>query len=225
VYYAITHELGEDHGIVRQLYWRDFYLQAVLYIERANDWTKHIDERFSNLPWKNNVEDWKRLMDGQTGFLLVDAGIMQMKTTGFIHGRIRMILGFMWTKYLLIDSMHPHYGSQVGFSKYLVDAVGPSQNLMNHRWILDFDYPGKKYSAANAPLSGRPMDISNKMIKKWDPSCAYIKTWLPHLKDVPEKDLRRWNAVMSKKYNNIHPGPMFDAKEKYKEWVEFSTYF
>jgi len=50
---------------------------------------------------------------------------------------------------------------------------------MNHHWITDFDYSGKKFSKKGIPLSGRPMDISNKMIKKWDKDCIYIKKWLP----------------------------------------------
>ncbi len=143
-----------------------------------------------------------------------------MKTTGFLHNRIRMILGMFWTKYLMINSMHPKYGSQVGFSKYLVDAVGPSQNLMNHRWILDFDYPGKKYSAKGVPLSGRPMDISNKIIKKFDTNCTYVKKWLPVLQEIPNKDIMSWNDKIALKYSHIHPAPMFDSKERYQEWIE-----
>jgi hypothetical protein len=90
---------------------------------------------------------------------------------------------------------------------------------MNHHWILDFDYPGKKYSAPNAPLSGRPMDISNKMIKKWDIDCIYIKKWLPELEQVSNKDIYNWSDKIAKQYNNIHPAPMFDAKDQYNKWI------
>jgi deoxyribodipyrimidine photo-lyase len=143
----------------------------------------------------------------------------QMKTTGFMHNRARMLVVIFWSKYLLINPLHPKYGSQVGFSRLLVDAIGPSQNLMNHRWAIDFDFPGKKYSAPGAPLSGRPMNINNEMIKKWDPTCEYIKQWLPHLKDISNKELFKWNETLVSQYDNIHPGPMFNAKEKYQEWV------
>lgn len=56
------------------------------------------------------------------------------------------------------------------------------------------------------------MDISNKMIKKWDINCNYIKKWIPNLKDIPNKDLFNWNKDISLKYNNIHPYPIFDSK-------------
>jgi deoxyribodipyrimidine photolyase len=131
-----------------------------------------------------------------------------------------MILGVFWTKYLLIDPFNDKYGSQTNYSKYLVDAIGPSQNKLNHQWITEFDYPGKKYSPSNARLAGRPMNIDNKQIKKFDEDCIYIKKWLSHLSDVPNKDLYNWSSITAKKYNNIHPSPIFDPKEKYKEWIK-----
>ncbi len=127
-----------------------------------------------------------------------------------------MILGVFWTKYLHIHILNPKYGSQAGYSKMLVDAIGPSQNKMNHHWILDFDYPGKKFSAPGAPLSGRPMKIDNSMIKTWDPDCIYIKKWLPHLESIPNKVLYKWDGS----YSDVHPGPIFDPKEQYAQWVK-----
>jgi len=43
------------------------------------------------------------MLDGKTGYLLIDAGINELKTTGYIHGRMRILLGIFWTKYLLIN--------------------------------------------------------------------------------------------------------------------------
>ena len=60
------------------------------------------------------------------------------------------------------------------------------------------------------------MNISNIMIKKWDPECIYIKKWLPNLVDIDNKIIYNWDT----KYNiNIHPKPMFNAKERYEEWI------
>ena len=63
------------------------------------------------------------------------------------------------------------------------------------------------------------MDPSNRMIAKWDPECIYIKKWLPQLKNIQNKELIKWNQEIAIKYN-IHPGPMFDSKLKYKEWID-----
>jgi deoxyribodipyrimidine photo-lyase len=219
-YYAVQAALGKATVMLKQLYWRDFYLQAIHTLPHAASYARHMDERYDRIPWKNDKKDWERLWNAQTGFLLVDAAMEEMKTSGFMHNRARMIVAVFWTKYLLINIYHPQLGSQVGYSRLLVDAVGPSQNKLNHAWVDEFDFPGKKYAASGAPLSGRPMDISNKMIKKWDAECSYIKKWLPHLKDVPNKDLRAWNEELSKRYGGIHPPPMFDPTVKYKEWID-----
>jgi deoxyribodipyrimidine photo-lyase len=219
-YYAIQSALGKNTVMLKQLYWRDFYLQAVHALPHAASYTRHMDERYDRIPWKNDKKDWERLWNAQTGFLLVDAAMEEMKTSGFMHNRARMIVAVFWTKYLLINIYHPQFGSQVGYSRLLVDAVGPSQNKLNHAWVDEFDFPGKKYAASGAPLSGRPMDISNKMIKKWDGECSYIKKWLPHLKDIPNKELYTWNEKLSKHYDGVHPAPMFDPSVKYKEWIE-----
>ena len=114
--------------MIKQLIWRDFFLQAYNNLENAKRFNRHIDDRFDNIKWKSNneVKDyWKKLIDSKTGFLLIDAGMNELKQTGYLHNRCRLIIGYFWTKYLLINPFNPIYGSQVGFSKYLVDAIGP----------------------------------------------------------------------------------------------------
>jgi deoxyribodipyrimidine photo-lyase len=214
-YYGIRKAIQDSEALTRQLYWRDFYLQAARYLPYATDYKRLMDERYERIPWHNGKADWEQLMASKTGFLLIDAAMQEMQQTGFMHNRARMLVVIFWTKYLLIHILHPQYGSQVNYSRFLVDAVGPSQNKLNHHWAVDMDFPGKKFSAPGAPLSGRPMDVSNKMIKKWDPQGAYIHKWLPHLKDVSVKELARWDGS-----STLHPGPMFDPKKKYGEWIE-----
>jgi deoxyribodipyrimidine photo-lyase len=220
-YYGISAAIkpaSASEALLRQLYWRDFYLQVVRYIPYATDYRRLMDERYEKIPWRKGREaeaEWERLMTSKTGFLLIDAAMQEMQQTGFMHNRARMLVVIFWTKYLLIHILHPEYGSQVNYSRFLVDAVGPSQNKMNHHWAVDMDFPGKKFSAPGAPLSGRPMDVSNKMIKKWDPEGTYVKRWLPHLKDVPVNELVKWNGSP----DDLHPAPMFDPKQRYQEWI------
>ena len=219
VYWQIRNKLTIKSTILKQLYWRDFYLCAFNYLPNAKSFKITMDPRYELIKWADTTSKetkvfWKRLIEGKTGFLMVDAGMNEMTKTGFLHNRCRMIIGVFWTKYLQIHIHDPKYGSQCGYSKYLVDAIGPSQNKMNHHWILDFDYPGKKFSAPNAPLSGRPMNITNKMIKKWDPECTYIKKWLPHLSKLSNKEIYNWSG------DNLHPGPMFDPQIQYQKWIK-----
>jgi deoxyribodipyrimidine photo-lyase len=225
-FWKINTILGENHSLTKQLFWRDFYLCAFNYIENAKSFNLLMDSRYDLLNWSMSdikIKYWNLLLNAKTGFLLIDASIMQMKQTGFLHGRCRMLLGIFWTKYLQINILDPKYGSQVGFSKYLIDAIGPTQNKMNHHWILDFDYAGKKFSKPGIPLSGRPMNIDNNIIKKYDKNCIYIKKWLPHLQNVDNKDIFNWSKDIHLKYNKIHPYPIFDPKEKYNEWLLFCS--
>lgn len=222
VYWLFVSKLSKSNNLFRQLYWRDFYLCALRTLPDGNKYT-HMDKRYEKIKWRKSDksvhDDWKRLLDSQTGFLIVDAAINEMKITGFMHNRARIIVGAFWTKYLQINIFDPVYGSQVGYSKYLVDAIGPSQNKLNHQWITEFDYAGKKYSPSIAPISGRPINPSNSVIKKFDPNCLYIKKYLPHLKHIDSKELINWNVQVAKKHNMIHPAPMFDAKKQYKKWI------
>lgn len=214
VYYAF---IGNE-GLQKQLYWRDYWLQLLVKIDGADEY-KHIDERFDKIQWKkNNKKEWDILLNAKTGFLLVDAGINEMIQTGYMHNRIRMIVGVFWTKYLRINPFDPIYGSQVGYSKYLLDAIGGSQNKLNHQWCSgDLDFPGRQFSVKDT-LSGRPMDISNDAIKKFDKECKYIKRWLPEFKDIPNQDIYKWDKNMYERYH-IHTPPMFNPTERYKEWI------
>lgn len=211
--------LPKRSELIKQLYWRDFFLQMLMKIDDAREYY-HMDKRFDNIAWKNNNKEWKIMMDGKTGFLLIDAAINELKITGFIHNRMRMILGVFWTKYLLINIYHPLYGSQVGFSRYLVDCAGTSQNKLNHAWITEIDLAGRRYAPKNASLSGRPMKIGNEQIKKFDKECKYIKRWLPHLNNIPNKDIYTWNYEKFIEYNRIHPSPIFNESERYNIWIK-----
>tara|TARA_E500000331_G_C17270601_1_gene719094 strand:- start:3714 stop:5216 length:1503 start_codon:yes stop_codon:yes gene_type:complete len=231
MYNQLVEQLGSETQLIDQLYWRDFWLQILMFAPNGDQY-KHIDSRFdTDIKWKNNKKskdgnkdvwkaEWKALMECKTGYLLVDAGMKQMITTGYCHNRARMIIVIFWTKYLGINIFDPVYGSQVGFSKYLLDAVGGSQNKLNHQWATEMDYPGRKYACKDAPLSGRPMDISNKAIKRFDPECKYVKQWIPELKDVPPKDIYKWDEKVYKEYNTHVPPIFSDPKERYREWCD-----
>ncbi len=236
IYVYFKNNVGKNSELIKQLYWRDFYLTSAIYLENGNEYY-HMDTRYNSLKWHSNSPKtnkdkqnykqmhnyWKLMLTAKTGFLLIDAGINELIHTGFLHGRLRMILGMFWTKYLLINPFDNKYGSQTGYSKLLVDAIGVSQNKFNHQWITEFDFPGKKFSPSNAPLAGRPMRIDNEQIKKFDPECIYIKKWLPQFKNIDNKDIYKWSDIIAEKYNNIHPSPIFDSKEKYKQWIDLCS--
>jgi deoxyribodipyrimidine photo-lyase len=221
-YYMFIDKLGKNTQLLKQLYWRDFYNCAIRFIDNASSYTNYIDSRFDNIKWKNSIEfkpEFDIFWNSKTGFLLIDAGMRQLQITGFLHNRCRMQLVIFANKYLKINMLDPKYGSQVWFSRLLIDAIGIAQNKMNNNWSLDFDLSGRRFGIG---ISGRGMDISNNVIKKFDPDCNYIKKWLPHLKNIPNNDLYKWNDVIATKYNYIHPAPIFDSKQRYQEWIDLT---
>lgn len=207
-YLTIEKKIKKSDEILSQLIWRDYYLCLLRYLEGTKDYNKHVDKRYDNIKWLNdkNKKEWYKMMESKTGFLLVDACIKELLTTGYLHNRGRLIIGYFTVKHLFINPLHKKYGLNVWFSKYLTDCL-TSQNKLNCQFITEFDYSGKKFS--KKIIDGRPFNVDNVNIKKYDPECIYIKKWLPHLKDVPNKQLIQWNM----KYDiKIHPKPMFERR-------------
>lgn len=233
-YWALVDKLGTGTQLINQIIWRDYYLCLLRYLPKANSYDLHIDERYDQLKWvttdsipstkpefdlwreKSRAwKEWKLMMDSKTGFLLVDAAIQELKTTGFMHNRCRMIVGVFCTKYLQINPLCRYIGLNDWFSRHLLDC-STSQNKLNAQWVTELDFPGKKFSPSTSPIAGRPMNISNQMIKKWDPECLYVKKWLPHLSNIDVKQLYKWDTAYNEDY---HPKPIFDPRTRYNEWI------
>ena len=219
------HIIKSNIELTKQLYWRDFYLCILRLVPNANSYSLMLDTRYNKVKWNNitstsnEYKYWNLLIKSQTGYLIIDAGMKELIKTGYIGNRIRLILATFWIKYLLINPLHPKYGSQVGFSKYLVDC-STSQNKLNHQWFTDLDLPGRRYAKKGCnSLTGRMMRIDNEIIKKFDPECKYIKKWLPELINVPNKDLYKWNDIIQKKYK-LHVSPIFNWEERYLEYCK-----
>jgi deoxyribodipyrimidine photolyase len=83
------------------------------------------------------------------------------------------------------------YGSQIWFSRLLIDCSA-SQNKLNHQWVIgDLDLSGRRFKMANThPLTGRMIRVDNEMIKRYDPEFKYIKKWIPAFKDLTLKECK-----------------------------------
>jgi deoxyribodipyrimidine photo-lyase len=231
-YEELISSLGNSTQLINQIIWRNYFLTLARFLPVANSYDSHIDPRFNKLKWLDNYtgpntkykskrnqqayKEWEIMMNSKTGFLIIDAAIQEIKTTGFMHNRCRMMVGTFSVKYLQINPLCRFVGLNDWFSRYLVDCI-VSQNKLNCQWVSELDFAGKKFAPHTAVIAGRPMNISNTMIKKWDNSCSYIKKWLPHLANVDNKILFNWDTKFDEK---IHPGPIFDSKKRYQEWIQ-----
>jgi deoxyribodipyrimidine photo-lyase len=158
---------------LKEIIWREFYY-AILF--HRPDVEKHsFLEKFREIPWPNNKDLFAHWCEGTTGFPLVDAGMRQLNTTGWMHNRVRMVVASFLCKDLLIDW---RWGENY-FMKMLLDGdLAPN----NGGWQW----------AASTGCDPQPyFRIFNPWLQsaKFDPQGVYIKTYVPELKDIPAKQL------------------------------------
>ena len=198
---------------IRSIAWRDFFLCIYRFAPNGNSYDKFIDERYNQIKWpKIKDSEWKRFINCDTGFLLIDASMKELLQTGYINNRARLILGTFWIKYLMISPFDGEYGSQVGFSRLLIDCCA-CQNKLNHQWLIsDLDLSGRRFKMKGThPLTGRMSRIDNEMIKRFDPNYIYISKWLPQYHG---KSLKEQKQMMK------DTKPMFEWKERYLQYAK-----
>lgn len=176
VYQAITEKLGADHPLLRQLYWRDFFYSIAYYspFVFGQPWRS----KYADLQWSNDKQNFKRWCEGTTGFPIVDAGMREINATGFMHNRLRMIVGSFLVKDLHIDWL---WGERY-FAQKLVD-YDPCVNNGNWQWVASTGCDSQPYFRIFNPWLQQ---------EKFDPQCIYIKRWIKELADVPVKHIHFW---------------------------------
>lgn len=163
----------------RELYWGDFYLQVsyhfphVLRDEKQapeKSGTYNIGKNFKQqkLKWDFDPKLWEAFQEGKLGVPLVDAAIHQLKATGYMHNRCRMVVANVLTKFLHIDWRH----GEKFFAIWLTD-YDPSNNNGGWQWAAGTGADAQPYYRIFNPYT---------QAKKSDPECIYIKKWLPTLK-------------------------------------------
>ena len=86
---------------LKEIAWREFYYHVLFHFPHVEKTA--FKENYQNIPWENDKNYFKAWKDGQTGFPIVDAGMRELKQTGWMHNRVRMIVASFLTKDLLID--------------------------------------------------------------------------------------------------------------------------
>jgi deoxyribodipyrimidine photo-lyase len=206
VYHTYLKEFGLEHGLVDQLYWREFYFYIAYYTLRVLE-GKSLKEKYDAIVWENdkkNIIAWKK---GLTGFPAVDAGMREMNSTGYMHNRARLITSGILIKILKCDW---RIGEKY-FAQTLID-YDPCVNNGNWQWSSSSGADSQPYFRIMSPW---------KQAIDHDPQCEYIKKWIPELKDVPPKDILKWDKSFTK-YKDLmdYPGPIVDYEKSRKDITE-----
>jgi deoxyribodipyrimidine photo-lyase len=186
-------EYKQENGPTRylkEIAWREFYYH-ILY-HRPDVEKKAFLTKYENINWENNQEWFNRWCEGTTGFPIVDAGMRELNTTGWMHNRVRMIVASFLCKDLLIDW---RWGENY-FMKMLLDGdLAPN----NGGWQW----------AASTGCDPQPyFRIFNPWLQseKFDPEATYIKRYIPELQDIPAKQIHKEDGDRGAKY----PRPMLN---------------
>jgi deoxyribodipyrimidine photo-lyase len=153
---------------INELIWRDFYHMIVWHFPHVNKY-QSFKPAYDAIEWRNNEIEFEKWCKGETGYPIVDAGMRELNTTGFMHNRVRMIVASFLCKHLLIDWK---WGEAYFAQK-----------------LLDFDFAanngGWQWAAGSGCDAAPYFRIFNPYLqtKKFDPELKYIKKWVPEFQE------------------------------------------
>ena len=187
----------------RELIWREFSYSLLTFNPDLP--TKNIQEKFDKFPWKNDPELLKAWQHGQTGIPMVDAGMRELWQTGYMHNRVRMIVGSFLVKNLLI---HWHHGER-WFWDCLLDA-DLANNSASWQWVAGCGVDAAPYFRIFNPVTQG---------QKFDTEGSYVRRYIPELKTLPNTYLfNPWEApsdvlnAAGVKLGTTYPKPIVDLK-------------
>jgi deoxyribodipyrimidine photo-lyase len=185
----------ESGPFIRQLAWRDFYLQLLL----ANPRLASEDLNPRGDVWREAPDALAAWRDGRTGIPIVDAGMRQLRAEGWMHGRARLLAASYLVKHLGVDWRR---GAE-HFFELLVDG-DPASNSGNWQWV------------AGTGTDTRPNRVFNPIAqsRRFDPDGAYVRRYLPELADLPESSIHEpWRLGPSELARLRYPAPAVEHAE------------
>ncbi len=157
---------------LNELIWRDFF-QMILY-EYPEVVDRAFKPEFDRIEWIEDEKSFEAWCEGRTGYPLVDAGMRELKETGYMHNRCRMVTASFLTKHLLIDWRWGEHW----FARKLLDYELASNNG-NWQWAAGCGCDAAPYFRIFNP---------QRQLERFDPDLSYVKEWVPEYgtKDHPE---------------------------------------
>lgn len=153
---------------LQELIWREFFMQILWHFPHTQN--QAFKPKYDRIEWRNNEEEFKLWCKGQTGYPLVDAGMRELNKTGFMHNRVRMLVGSFLCKHLLIDW---RWG-EAYFAKKLHDYE-MSSNVGNWQWVAGTGVDAAPYFRIFNPTT---------QIQKFDKKLEYIQHWVPDFQEL-----------------------------------------
>lgn len=191
---AVWHAAGplaSSAAFLRELAWREFSIHLLHYNPALPE--TPLQPKFAAFPWQTNPDHLQAWQRGMTGYPIVDAGMRELWQTGWMHNRVRMIVGSFLVKHLLL----PWQAGEAWFWDCLVDA-DLANNAASWQWIAGCGADAAPYFRVFNPiLQG----------VKFDPEGAYVRRYVPELASMPAKYIHTpWESGIKTNY----PAPVVD---------------
>jgi deoxyribodipyrimidine photo-lyase len=211
---------AQEHGsrnsqdlehFLSELGWREFSHNLLYHFTDLP--VENLQHKFNRFPWRDDAQALKRWQQGMTGVPIVDAGMRELWRTGYMHNRVRMIVGSFLVKNLMI---HWREG-EAWFWDTLLDA-DLANNSAGWQWIAG--------SGADAAPYFR---IFNPILQgeKFDPNGDYVRKYVPEIAAMPDRYLQRpWEApteVLKEagiELGRDYPQPIVDLKASRERALE-----
>jgi len=209
VWHAVTARPRADPGAAKdgaqtylsEIAWREFSYHLLFHYPALPE--QPLRSEFAAFPWTRDDAALARWQRAQTGYPIVDAGMRELWTTGWMHNRVRMIVASFLVKDLLLDWRL----GQAWFWDTLVDADLAS-NSASWQWVAGCGADAAPYFRVfNPVLQGA----------RFDPDGRYVRRWVPELARLPDTALHApWEARPAElaaagvELGRSYPAPMLD---------------
>ena len=159
---------SNNNTFLKELIWREFFMQILWHFPHTTK--ESFKPQYDRILWRNNEEEFNAWCQGKIGYPLVDAGMRELNQTGFMHNRVRMLVGSFLCKHLLIDW---RWG-EAYFAEKLHDYE-QSSNIGNWQWVAGTGVDASPYFRVFNPTT---------QILKFDKNLEYINKWVPDFQEL-----------------------------------------
>ena len=202
-------EISEDspgtgeYSWFNEIIWREFYKYIIFHYPRVS-MRKSFNEKYDQVEWRDDEEDFVAWTKGETGFPIIDAAMKQLLNTGWMHNRLRMIVAMFLSKNLLIDWKR----GEEFFMQNLIDGDHAS-NVGGWQWSASTGVDAAPYFRIFNPIT---------QSEKFDKEGLFLKHYLPNLEGLSSKEIHNPDIELRKELN--YPMPITDLSSSRKRAIE-----
>lgn len=186
----------QDDGFRREICWRDFYADVMR--QQPDSVRSSLDTRFdTSMQWNDDDELFAAWAEGRTGFPFVDAGMRQLRSEGWVHNRVRMVVASF-----LIKDLHQRWQRGAAEFMYWLRDGDIASNTHGWQWTAGCGTDAAPFYRIFNPVSQG---------LKFDPSGEYVRRYVPELRHLPGKTAHEPWATLGG-YDRGYPEPIVDHK-------------